>query len=458
MRRITRDREEGYVMITALIALAVMTILGAVAIAEATTALRISRQAVRTEQALYMANAGAEYIMARLHSETPPEEGTFYSDTYQLEPGLTGFFTVVATGLETETVQLQSTGTVQDQTGQTWTRAVLASIPLIPVATDPGGGGDPGGDPGGETGGGETEDPNAPVIFDQTMGSGGQVWVPNNGYICGDVVSRQRIELRNGVTVWGKTKFEDPNSPCLEVTGSGRVISAVDVWFQNESQVFVQGGWCDPDHWGEGTPCPTQPQADEIQVPTVDMAALKSRATEWWVRTEADCAGRPATTTCKVIPSNLLYLEGEMTFTQPALIWIDATLRMGTNDRLQITGKVNFVVNGQVQIANNARITCGEVFCPIAITSAQDISVGNGAEIHASMHAGTQFTGGNATIYGNVLAQTSNLDNNYEQHGTDPEPIEYPPGLPTNSGGYTTGNETNEPARPRVGGFSDWRQ
>lgn len=426
-----RRGEPGYILATALLALAVMAILAAVAMRQATSALRTAERAVREEQALYLANAGVEWALSRAQADI--WEPT-YERELELEEGVLGRYAVTVVDQGDRWVVV-STGTVR-RGRDVISRTVEAEIGLVP--------------------GEETPSLRVPVAFQQAILVDGELTIPNHAKICGDVLATGPIHVMPNGRVWGSLRQDNASSPCKSVVGTGKVVSASWVTFQGNATDNIEGGWCDPDHWGDGTPCPTPPDAAAMGVPEIDVTALRSRAAEWWVKTNEDCREAPAGAVCRVDPSGKHKMQGSVAFSGPTVIYVQGTLEL---DDVRIAGPVTFVVDGEIQLS---RVTCGEgkAYCPIGLLATQGVELAQKAEGHAIIHTEGQFTvGGNhAELYGNVVARRISLSNHFTQHAMPPGAGVFPPGLPTAAvpGEGDSGEEDAE--APVSGWYIRWRQ
>ncbi len=439
MIRASRRNEEGYVLITALIALAVMTILGAVAIAQATTALRMTRQAVRTEQALYMANAGAEFILARVQTATPPEVGVFYGDTLPLEPGLTGSYSVYIEERQEGFIWLHSTGFVQDASGEQFTRQVEAEIPLD-LAGGGGGGGTGGGGDGGQ--GGAFVWGNGPLTLGNQMD------------VCGDLYSTGDITLGTQVRVWGTTGGD---SPCTTIAGTGKVVAQGRL--AKGPNTTIDGGWCDSTHYGAPYACDAPPQVQTM--PTPAFATLKSTATRWYVApgSGAFCDGKPAGS-CAELPepekkndSVSLALGGAQSY-QEDLVYVEGDLVVQRNDPLRITGTVTFAVTGSVYLEDDLVCAAGPGRCNVAVIASGDIAVtSTQVEVHSILQtAQTLRVKNQDVIWGTMVASDFDFETGvtlYPYAGDS-----WPPGVP-HPPAPTPEPGPDEPAVPT---YSHWKQ
>ncbi|MFZ5823591.1 MAG: type IV pilus modification PilV family protein [Bacillota bacterium] len=439
MIRIPRRAEEGYVMVTALIALAVMAILAAVAISQANSALRMSGQAVRSEQALYMANAGVEMILARAKNDPASiEELTPYTYTLLLEPGLVGSYEVVV-ALRPSSIFIHSTGRVTRDGEPLTSRVVEAEIPL--TQGDDSGGGDGGN--GGDGGGG--------AVSDQLVFGNGPLSLMNSADVCGDLYASGDMTLGNGVTVWAKTKAQDPDSPCDAIQGTGKAVASGTLTKGNKTE--IQGGWCDSTHFGSPYPCESQPQVRAFPAP--DWAKLKAEATRWYVKPAdaAFCNDKPAGT-CQVLAGNppKLDLYGEATYNNQ-LIFIDGDLEVPrrANRELVVSGTVTFAATGEVSLGGNVRCAGGSN-CTVAFIAGGDLVLGNNKEVWAVLQTQGTLSGNQMTIHGYLAASSYDLKN-----GMTLYPLAlttWPPGVP--GGSTTPGSGGSTTAQPP--GYSDWNQ
>lgn len=426
MIRILRRSEEGYVMITALIALAVMAILAAAAISQANSALRMSNQAVRSEQALYMANAGVEAILAMTLTPSMIEENKPYSYSMELEPGLTGSYEVIVTVPRPGIIHIAATGMVSRDDAPT-SRMVEAEIPFQWDETDGGGGG---------------------TTPDQLVFGNGPLNLMNDADVCGDLYAAGDMSLGNGVRVWSQTRAQDPDSPCDSIQGSGRAVAAGTLTKGNKTE--IQGGWCDSAHFGSPYPCPTRPQVRTLPPP--NWTDLRAQATRWYVKPAdaAFCNDKPEGT-CQVLTGDppKLDLYGESTYSRE-LIFIDGDLEVPqqANRELVIGGAVTFAATGRVTLGGNVRCAGGST-CSAAFIAGGDLTLGNNKEVWALLQTAGKLSGNQMTIHGYLTAGSYELKNGmtlYPMVGNA-----WPPGVP---GGPGEGGA----ASPPLQNYSDWDQ
>lgn len=413
IRKLHRS-EGGYVLVTALIAMAVLSILAAAAISQAHTALRMSRQAVRDEQALYMANAGVEMVYALVLEPQLIPENAEYNYPMQIAPGVNGSYHVVITD-RPGMIGIRSTGTVTEASG-TSTRVIEAEIPF-----DRSGGTPP------------------PEVL--VMGNG-PLSFHNMVDVCGDMFVNGDLETKH-MTVWARTTAQDEDSPCETLLGEGRTIVTGKLTKDQHSE--FQAGWCDKDHYEDHTPCDgTKPQVRSFTPP--DFPTLKSQATRWFVPNSESsyCNGKPAGT-CQTF-SSPLPLSGNRTY-QDDLVYVEGSLDI-SGSGLTVTGNVTFAVNGAVRIDGDIRCA-GSTTCNVAIVSAGDITVPN---THTFVRS-TLFTNGRliiektkVTIRGLISAGTVEAKNHLIIH---PEYV-WPVGVP--------GNPRNAAPSTGNGLYSTWTQ
>jgi len=435
MFRRLRSSEGGYVLVAALVALAVMAILAAAAAAQANSAVRSADAAIRSEQALYLARAGAERVVANPPDLEDGAETRIHAT--DLDPDLTIASYVVKVRREGDYLLIQSTGTAAH--GRSREQRTLEETlywPLPDEPEDPGGENPGGEDPGGEDSGneapGETDpEGNLPLIFEHAVWVDGPVDIKNNAAICGNIVATGQVTIKNNATIWGQTKSKNKRSPCKTVAGSGMVVSATGVDIGNNAT--VQGGYCAPGHPG---PCGSVPTAGQIRPPAVDLASLKARASEWWVQKKtsqpSECVQAPEGVACKELSSSTVELTGTMRYTEPTIIYVDGNLVLNNNARVDIYGPVTFVVTGQVTIENNARLSCGSShYCPVGLVAKKDVQLAQNTEVHAFVHTDGEFRGmNNSGLYGNVIARSTNFSkNNYVQQAFSAPAGPWPPGL-----------------------------
>ncbi|MFZ5817979.1 MAG: hypothetical protein ACOY93_22230 [Bacillota bacterium] len=423
MSRIHRRSEAGYVLVTALVALAVMSILAAAAISQATAALRLSAQAVRSEQALYMGNAGVEQILAMTRSASFIELNTPYTYNREVEPGVTGSYEAVVTVPRPGIIHIRSTGTVT-HAGESTRRVVEAEIPFVQNSGDGGGGG------------------SSPVL---AFGNG-SLSLMNQADICGDLYAAGDMTLGNTVTVWSKTTQEDPDSPCESIQGTGKAVASGTLTMGQVTE--IQGGWCDATHYGPPYPCDEKPEVQTLPPP--DFAALKEQATRWYVRPSdaAFCSDKPAGS-CQVLSGGKLTTYGSQSYSQE-IVYVDGDLEVPqqANRRLQISGSVTFVVTGRAILGGSVLCTGGST-CGVAFLAGGDITLGYRKEYWALLQTLGTLSGNQVTVHGNLIAQTYDLRNGVKLYPMAAGA--WPPGVPGAPGESGT-------ASPPPEGYSDWDQ
>ncbi|MEW8977046.1 MAG: hypothetical protein AB2385_01465 [Symbiobacterium sp.] len=453
MFRRLHSAESGYVLVTALIALAVMAILGAATAAQANSAVRTADTAIRSEQALYLARAGVERVAAN-----PPDledGGRTYIHAAHLDPELTTASYTVRVDREGDFLLVRSTGTAAR--GRSQERRTLGETlywplpdPQDPGGGDPGGeepggpgggdsgGGHPGGvDPGGEGPGGTEPGGDWPLTFKYAIWADGPVDIRNNAAICGDIVTTGQVTIKNNATIWGQTRSGNKRSPCKTVSGSGVVASSTGVDIRDNA--IVQGGYCAPGHPG---PCGSGPTDAQVRPPAVSLEGLKARASEWWVQKggaeqTSECTRAPDGVLCRELSSATVELSGTIRYMEPTVIYVDGNLLVKNNTRLDIHGPVTFVATGGITVANNARLGCGAgTYCPVGLVASGNVEFAQNTEVHAFIHTGAEFRGmNNSVLYGNVIARSTNFSkNNYVQHAFARPEGNSPPGLPSEPG------------------------
>lgn len=382
----------GYVLITVLIALAVMALLGTTALGWALTGLRLSRQAVESEQAFYMANAGIEHALARVLGGQEP--GSF---DYQQPAGsgVAGTYSVTMTAEPDHSITVVSTG----QVGAT-RRVVTAR--MLPGASGSEGGG----------GGGGSQQP-APArppavpdgVYAQAIFSNGSLSLRNTATVCGDLYVVGTVSLGNNDRVLGTVK-----PPCESVVGTGKVVASELVTLENN--VVVEGGWCDSLRFNQpGHPCPTRPAADPLPGP--NYAALYSQAS---VRIEGD-----------------LTLSGMQTYDN-AIVYVTGNLLV-SRQGAAISGAVTYAVNGDVFIDGN--LSCAGS-CAVGILSQGGMTVEHNADVRATLVTRRSLVLGNhVTLRGNIQAGSMSTGNSpviYPLGGSGAVPPGTPPGVPALTG------------------------
>jgi len=380
--------ERGYILITTMIALGVVAVLATSALGWALTGLRLSRKAVESEQAFYMANAGIEEALARvLAGQTPVD----FSQVRPVAAGLSGTYSVTMRTEDDESITVVSQGSV----GGT-TRLVTAR--MLPGESGGGDPGDPGGGPGGDPVGAPPGIP--PEVFQQVARSNGTINIENNAAICGDLFSSGSVFLGNNIRVFGTA-----TSPCTSVTGTGTVVAAGTVSLGTNS--VADGGWCDSNDFNRpGHPCATQPV-----VPTQPFPSLAGQSTMQY-------NGNLTLAGSKTYHNDIYWINGSVTFDHKGV---------------QISGAVTFYVNGNVNIDGD--LTCSGP-CSIAIVQNGSLTTKNNLEIWATLMVNGFLSLGNSiTLHGNIQASTMDVGTNLVLYplavGTEPGP---PPGDGTGPG------------------------
>ncbi|HWI65515.1 MAG TPA: hypothetical protein VNT75_27100 [Symbiobacteriaceae bacterium] len=350
------DNERGYILITTIIALAVVSLLATAALGWATTGLRLSRKAVEAEQAFYLANAGIEDALARLLAQQPL---TGFSRLLPVGSSLSGSYSVTFSPEPDQSVTVISTGVVAGST-----RVVTAR--MVPGTT---GGGNPGG--GGPSGPAAPQNPPPGVpahVFTQTVYSNGSLTFNNNSLVCGDLYAMGSVILGNNTRVAGSV-----GSGCASVNGTGKLVATGLAVIGNNT--VVEGGWCDSTRWGAGTPCATKPTAAPLTFP--------------------DLSGQASST----VGGNLT-LAGTRSYSGQ-IVQVNGDLYVD-NKGAAISGSVTFYVKGRVSI--DGSLTCAGT-CSIAIVSEGDQVTTNNILIRSTLVTRGQLTLGNATtLYGNIQA------------------------------------------------------
>lgn len=414
IRRLLRP-EGGYVLVTALIALAVMSILALATISRANALLRMSRQAVREEQALYMANAGVEFIYARLTAIPPEtvEENREYHHTMQLDPNVTGSYTVTAAVVRPGFLEITATGTVTEGGRESARRVVTAELPF-------------------EQGGGQ---PPPPVLV---MGNGSLTF-KDNVDICGDIYVNGDLDLSNNVTVWAPPA----HGICDSVLGSGKAVVTGKLTMKNN--VEIQGGWCDGSNYGPNTPCKGQkPQVLSVSPP--NFGDLWNSANVRYVQKAGDCGEKP---NCYTFDSPLR-LNGNQSY-QNQLVYINGDVVV--DKTLRVTGAVTFAVTGSVDL--NADLLCaGGSTCNVSFVTQGKITMFNNVDVWATLvTTGDLEVKNNAAIHGSIRAASMDFMNNTKLYPT----YLWPVGLPGNPQG-NPGTGSGGTGTPHRGAFTRWSQ
>lgn len=331
------SREDGgYVLITVLLALAVISLLGTAALSQADTSLKLARQATESNQALYVANAGIEAVLAHVNNGGTVAAGSNFAITLPVAPGVQGNYSVTFTDEGAGVVAATAVGTVGNSTRQITVRMNGSAASMSPV-------------------------------YQHIAFSNGELEFERAVNVCGDLYANGNLKLKKDVRVWGKTTAQDPASPCSTILGTGKVISAEKV--ELGSGAVVQGGWCDSTHYGAGYACAAPPQA--LTTPAVDFADLKNRATRWYVTDSAFCSAKPAGTCTVVSGRYKLTLSGPQTYASD-LIYVEGDIEVASAG-LTTQGTVTFVATGKVTfkgdvLRNTAACTEGAT-CSTAFVS-----------------------------------------------------------------------------------------
>ncbi|HYG56527.1 MAG TPA: hypothetical protein VD902_00465, partial [Symbiobacteriaceae bacterium] len=199
------QKERGYVLISTLIALAVISLLGAASLSWAASSLKLSSRAVATEQAFYLANAGVEEASARARAGDLPAR---LERTVEIAPGITGQYAVDITEEPGNLYRVVSTGTAG--AGR---QTITATIRGVGQGTH--------------------------VAYQSLMYTGGSLVVENQMDICGDIVVTGNAEFRAQATVWNQTKGQNKKSPCDSIMGTGKAEVGGLIDLQN-SQTIIQ--------------------------------------------------------------------------------------------------------------------------------------------------------------------------------------------------------------------------
>ena len=366
-------KRDGYVLITALIALGVMALIGLGVLGLAHSSLRASRQAVESEQAFYMANAGVEWAMAHVQSGAPLTNGS-HSMTVDAVKGIQGSYSVTVTPVGGGAYQLVSTGVVGGST-----RKITARLDPPPPAAPP-------------------------QVYTRAVASNGNLLFGNNALICGDIYGRSKVEMGNNSEVLGT-----PGDKCASVTGNGKLVSTTT--FVPQQNVVVEGGWCDSDEWGPGHPCTSQPAPVELEYP--DFQELYD---------EADLRH-----------TGSVELQGSMAFNNQ-IVYVPGSLSVDTKG-VAISGTVTFYSPGDIEI--NGDVTCATPGCQVVFISQGTIEIWNNTKVWASLiTTGSVVAGNGPIIHGNVQAGQFQAGNNVELYPIAMEEVVQnpPPGLPEGSG------------------------
>jgi type II secretory pathway pseudopilin PulG len=374
MRRLAAE-DQGYVLITALLVLAVISIVGAGALGWAATSARMARQAMVSEQAFYMANAGLEEALARANAGQLNPNQTL-QHTMTIAPGLQGSYQVTLASQQDGTVLATSTGTVRSTSRTLTARLRLGGL--------------------------------SPAY--QYLTFLGEPLDLQHVDACGDLYAYGDIEVKH-THIWGKTTAQDPSSPCTSIRGTGKLVSTGGVTVDKS---VVDGG--------------VYPFAKPIAMPIIDIAALKSRATAWWVTDSSKCSQKPPGATCQVMPKKGLTISGAQTYNH-AIIYVEGQLDI---NNLRYRGAVTFVAEGEISISGvtgrNSSCAPKEI-CTAAFISGAQISVDG--EVHGYFLVkppGSFEMKNHSTIYGNILAGSLGKDKHILIH--PPDMVGIPPALP----------------------------
>lgn len=365
----------GYVLITVLLALAVVSALGAAALDLAYSSLKQAQMAAQSEQAFYAANAGMEDALARALGGAELAPGTALQQPVIVAPGVTAEYAVRLEATATDGIlQVTSEGVAGNSR-----RSITARLRWKPESS---------------------------TTYEHLVFSTGSITMDNHTDVCGDLYAGGDVTLSAQTTLWGKTTAEDPDSPCREVVGTGKVLAAGRVTFIGKAK--AQGNWCDSLNYGPGFACSSPPAKPSMAPP--DFADLKSRATRWYVSDAALCAGKPAGA-CTVVPAGFtLTLSGTQHFTTD-LLYVEGNVEIAPSGwtpsglvTVTATGVIDYLGNVQTDPAACASPgSCASAFISQgAQTVGRNIAV-SGTFITANTTVG--FTWGNSSeIRGVVLA------------------------------------------------------
>ncbi len=381
-----------------------MSLLGAGVLSLAQGSLRQARKNTEMEQAFYLANAGMEAVLAKAVGGESLAAGASLQRSMSVGPSLQGTYNVQLAATETNGVLRVSSEGVMGQSR----RSITATL---------------------------SQTQEYPLTYEHLVYSTGAVSVDNHTDICGDLYAAGDVTVSAQSTLWGKTTAQDPASPCREVFGTGKVISAGRITFNG--QAIAQGNWCDATRYGPGYACSSPPAKLSMSVPT--SASLKSRATRLYVRDATLCVGRPPGT-CTVVPAGYtLTLTGASTYGTD-LIFVDGNVTVGTAGWFP-TGLVTVAATGSVQFLGRTQtnpIACAKPdSCAVAFISEGPQTVDRSVFVSGTFitsNTAVGFTWGNsAEIRGVVLAPKVASGNHGTFYPLRQSEVWLPPGVPAPS-------------------------
>ncbi|MGE5675441.1 MAG: hypothetical protein ACM3XM_16445 [Mycobacterium leprae] len=383
MRLLLRLKQRsGYVLITVLLALAVICLIGVAVLNSSTSALRLAAQITADERALDAANAGIEWSLAYFQTHymlpsTPPAPVTIPMGNYSATDTLT-------VGTDTQgNPTVTSVGTSGSSS-----RTINAAL----------GNGVPGA--------------YRSAIY-STSPSNAASELNQNVNICGDVFSNNNLTLNNGVHIYAGS---DPACAAYPSSAKGVAIAVKSVLFQNRSQVYIEGGYCDANNIG---PACNNQKPTAYNIPAPDFGATGV----YYITAQAQNHFYPTDRTLSVASGDqqIYYVNGNLTLTG------------GT-----VNGRITYAATGTItvtnSILNNSACNTTTHPCSLLLVSQGNINLSgsaNGQTIYAAIITEDALnTNSNWSIHGSVSASTLNFKNNTWLYTDDPYYNFPPPGLP----------------------------
>lgn len=297
---------EGYVLVTVLLALAVLSLIGASALSRASTAQRTVARAVEHERALYAANAGVEHALAYLVGNGIPTRVTTL--TGALESGAVTYSVTLEPG--TSLIRIASGGAAGASV-----RTVHASVSL-------------------SSGQGMQ-------VYRNTLYSGSGLSVDGDIAVCGDLFSNGSMSLTNGasVTKMGTALKAGPWRGNCPAPATGTAVSADRVI---AGTAEIEGGWCDSATPHQG-PCQGTAPAP-APAPKPDWEWLKQNATHLYM---VNCTG--FTNCTGVSPGVPVVVSGTVPAGESRLIYAETHVvipSLVVNHKLTVAAAGNIYFHG----------------------------------------------------------------------------------------------------------------